>query len=107
MRPRSSYLELPQKPHIVLIKDAEIIELHAALHDSRSFHAPAERETGEFLGIEPCGLEHVRMEHPGAAEFEPAALARAALLAVRTKTGAVADPAGDVELRSEERRVGK
>ena len=93
---KNELLKLFQKPQIVLIQRSKIVELRAALHKRRPFDAPTEGESGIFLGIQTRGFEHVRVQHAGTAEFQPAGLAGAAFLFVGSETGAVAHAAGDV-----------
>src|ERR1044072_1407604 len=62
--------ELSQQPQAVLPQRAE---LGQALAEHGDALAPdAEREARPFLRVVADELEHVRIDHPGAAELDPA-----------------------------------
>ena len=63
-----------------------------------SFEAETEGEPGIYLGVDADSLEHVRVDHAGASQLDPArALTRAAAITF-IYSGAVADEAREIEL---------
>src|SRR5439155_14255105 len=80
--------ELLQEPDVVLPEHADVREAVAEHEDP--LEAPAEREAGHFLRVVADRLEHVRVDHPGTADLDPA------LVLANAAAGLVADEAGDV-----------
>src|SRR5580704_4801129 len=89
-------LELGEEADVFFHETPEVLELMA--HERQPVDAEAEREAGPTLRIDPGRLEDRRMDHPAAAELDPAG--------VRTGPTArpMADRAGDLQLR---RRLGE
>ena len=70
-----------QKPHIVLIEQADVVDLEAA-HD-HALQADAERVARVFLRIDAAHLKHLGVYHAAAEDLDPAlALAERAAFAV-------------------------
>ena len=53
--------ELLQKPHVILEQQSDIIELINPC--AGAINPESESETGEFLGIDVRGAQHVRVHH--------------------------------------------
>src|SRR5688572_16781987 len=91
--------KLVQKSQVVLKKQANIVD--AVFQHGDAFDAHAEREAGYLLGIVADELEHRRIDHAGAEDFQPARrLAYPAALTGLARTAAAADHALNVDLRA-------
>src|SRR3984893_8156828 len=85
LREISMASELPQKAHIVVQEQAEIGDV--VLQHRQPVQPGAEGEARIVLRVDAAVAKHLRMHHPGAEDFQPAALAAAT-------AGAPADSAG-------------
>src|SRR5476651_1498456 len=83
-----SVRELLEESQIVLVEQPDVLDLIAENRDALDADAP--REAGVFLRVVAHRLEHRRVDHAAAEDFDPAAL-----LAHRA-ADAVARPAADV-----------
>src|SRR5438094_1906607 len=89
--------ELPQKADVVLQEQAEVGNV--VLEHRQPLQPRAERKAGIVFRVDVAVAKHLRVDHPGAQDLQPAALAAAA-------AGAAADSAGygrpDARLREGE-----
>src|SRR5215510_5202556 len=66
-RPSREKLKLPQKPHVVLVEQPDVVD---PIPDHRdAFDAEAEGPAGPDLGIVADVLEHLRVHHPAAGDL--------------------------------------
>src|SRR5260370_11012022 len=63
------HLELPQKPHIILIKQPNVI--YAISNHRNALDAEAERPSGPHLGVVANVLENLRVHHAAPGNFQP------------------------------------
>src|SRR5207249_2735378 len=68
--------ELLQKPHVVLEEQAEVGDV--VLEHYQPVQPGTEGEAGIVVGVDTAVAEHLRMDHPGPQDLQPAALAAAA-----------------------------
>src|SRR5439155_2154810 len=88
--------ELPEEAEIVVVEEPEVGE--AVAQERQPIGAHAEGEAAHHLGIVAAGAQHVRMDHAGAQDLEPAAAAADAAARVGRAAGGGARRAGDVDL---------
>ena len=69
MKPTSSFLELRQEAHVVLVEKLDVGD--AVLEHRNAIEAHSEREAGVLLRIVSDVLEHDRMNHAAAEDLHP------------------------------------
>src|SRR5438132_8863421 len=72
--------ELPEEAEIVVVEEPEVGE--AVAQERQPIGAHAEGEAAHRLGIVAASAQHVRMDHAGAQDLEPAATAADAAVRV-------------------------
>src|SRR5437762_1572321 len=71
-----STLELPQEAHVVLQEEAEVGDV--VLEHRQPVQPGAEGKAGIVFRVDAAVAEHLRVDHPGAQDLQPAALAASA-----------------------------
>src|SRR5512140_3013152 len=92
-----------EEPHVVLEEEAQVRD--AVEEERDAVYSHPEGEPGVFLGVDPAVPEHVRVDHAGAHDLDPArARARAARGALRGARAPAEDARHrDVDARLDER----
>ena len=67
-----SVLKLPEEPAVIFIKQTNVFD--AVFQQRDTFDTDAECEAGIFVAVDISGGEYVRVNHPGAKHFKPAAV---------------------------------
>src|ERR1700726_1414235 len=76
--------ELPQEAHVVLEEHAEVG--HVVLEHRQPVEPGAERKARIVVRVDAAVTQHLRMDHAGAQDFQPAALAASAASAAAEAT---------------------